>query len=182
MGPLHQVQQTEEWSQGEQWQDFPWFLRWFHPKVYSPRSRLVCLSIYLFNVNVNIIQNKTQEQTLFSLLLFQCRLLAKSRFGPTASGKGDKKSPRKLQRLSVVRYTGLLRGVRTSSGNTVAHPFWPHMGEMDACTMLQIRAQKSQSRKRQRWSSYKCWSPDCEMQKTFLSGWERNEEYCETSV
>jgi len=64
----------EKGSQGEQWQDVPWFLRWFHLKVCSPGIRLVCLSIYLFNANVDINQNKTQEQALSSLLLFQCRL------------------------------------------------------------------------------------------------------------
>lgn len=68
----------------------------------------------------------------------------------TASGKRGKKSPRKLQRLSVLRYTVLLGGVPTSLGKIVAHPFWSHTGEMDVCTVLQTGAQKSQSRKRGR--------------------------------
>lgn len=102
----------------------------------------MCLSIYLFNANVSIVQNKTQEQIhlslpLFSLHFLQCRVWMKSRFGPMASGRAGKKSPRKLQRLSVLRYTGFLKGLHTSSGKSAAHPFWTCTGEMDACTMFQ---------------------------------------------
>lgn len=42
------------------------------------------------------------------------------------------------------------RASEGSADKTVAHPFWPRAGKMDACPMLQPGAQKSQPRKRER--------------------------------